>query len=108
GGFFQPVDNMPTVNTTKAGSAIPVNFSLGGNQGLSVFLSGYPKTRLVSCQSGAPTDAIEQTVTAGQSSLAYNTSTGQYTYVWKTDKAWAGQCRLLELRLADGTTHTAS
>jgi hypothetical protein len=32
-GFFQPVDNLPTLNIAKAGSAIPVKFSLGGDQG---------------------------------------------------------------------------
>ena len=33
-GFFAPVDNLPTLNVAKAGSAIPVKFSLTGNQGL--------------------------------------------------------------------------
>jgi hypothetical protein len=32
-GFFQPVDNLPKLNSVKAGSAIPVKFSLHGNQG---------------------------------------------------------------------------
>jgi Domain of unknown function (DUF4082) len=36
-GFFQPVNNMPTLNVAKAGSAIPVKFSLGGDQGLDIF-----------------------------------------------------------------------
>jgi len=31
----------------------------------------------------------------------------QYTYVWKTDKTWAGTCRALVVKLADGTAHTA-
>jgi hypothetical protein len=106
-GFFQPVDNPPTVNTLKAGSAIPVKFSLTGDQGLNIFQSGYPASATYTCNSGAPTDAIDQTVTAGNSGLSYDPSTDQYTYVWKTDKAWAGTCRALVVRLADGTTHTA-
>jgi len=40
-GFFQPVDNLPTLNLVKAGSAIPVKFSLGGNKALSIFAAGY-------------------------------------------------------------------
>jgi hypothetical protein len=80
-GFRQPVDNPPVVNTSKAGSTIPVKFSLGGNQGLSVFASGYPSFVNGSC-TGAD-DAIEQTVTAGQSSLSYDSVTGRYTYVWE-------------------------
>jgi alpha-tubulin suppressor-like RCC1 family protein len=106
-GFFQPVDNLPTINTVKAGQAIPVKFSLGGNYGLSIFAAGYPASQPVVCSSGAPLEEIEQTVTAGSSSLQYDTATGQYIYVWKTEKAWAGQCRLLTVRLNDGTNHTA-
>ena len=41
-GFFQPVDNLPALNVVKAGSAIPVKFSLGGNKGLNIFAAGYP------------------------------------------------------------------
>jgi hypothetical protein len=107
-GFFQPVDNPPTVNTVKAGSAVPVKFSLTGNQGLNIFQTGYPASAPYTCSSTAPTDAIEQTVTAGASSLSYDPASDQYTYVWKTDKAWAGTCRALVLKLADGATHTAN
>jgi hypothetical protein len=107
-GFFQPVDNPPTVNTVKAGSAVPVKFSLTGNQGLNIFQSGYPASAPYTCSSTAPTDAIEQTVTAGTSSLSYDPASDQYTYVWKTDKAWAGTCRALVIKLVDGATHTAN
>ena len=31
-GFFSPVDNWPAWNPAKAGQAIPVKFSLGGNK----------------------------------------------------------------------------
>ena len=39
--------------------------------------------------------------------LAYNSKSGLYTYTWKTEKAWAGQCYELSVRLADGSVHTA-
>jgi hypothetical protein len=107
-GFLEPIDNLPTVNSAKAGSAIPVKFSLGGNYGLNIFAAGYPKVQQVLCGSGAPTDEIEQTVTAGASGLQYDAATGQYSYTWKTDKKWAGSCRQLVVRLIDGTEHTAS
>jgi hypothetical protein len=59
----------------------------------------YPASQAVACQTWAPVDAIEQTVTAGQSSLSYDALTGQYTYVWKTDKTWATKCRQLVVQL---------
>ena len=46
-------------------------------------------------------------MTAGASGLTYDAATDQYTYVWKTDKSWAGKCATLSLQLSDGTTHTA-
>jgi hypothetical protein len=107
-GFFQPIDNLPTVNSVKAGSAIPVKFSLGGDYGLSIFASGYPKVQQVACGSAAATDEVEQTVTVGASGLSYDTATGQYSYTWKTDKKWAGSCRQLVVRLIDGSEHIAS
>ena len=107
-GFFAPVDDLPVLNSVKAGRAIPVKFSLGGDQGLDIFAAGYPKSRSIDCDSQAPVDAIETTVdNAGNSTLTYDQSSQRYQFVWKTDKAWAG-CRLLTLKLSDGTTHLAN
>jgi predicted extracellular nuclease len=107
-GFFQPVDNLPTLNVVKAGSSIPVQFSLGGDQGLNIFLNGYPLSQQIACDSNLSLDNIEQTVTAGGSSLSYDASTDQYTYVWKTNKAWTGMCRQLVVTFNDGTYHRAN
>src|SRR5262245_19531274 len=105
-GFFQPVDNTPTMNVAKAGSGIPVKFSLGGNQGLDIFQSGYPRVTTVSCSTSAPLDVIETTVSAGSSSLQYDSTADQYTYVWKTASSGAGTCVQFDLGLNDGSTHT--
>ncbi|RIK40929.1 MAG: hypothetical protein DCC55_13485 [Chloroflexi bacterium] len=107
-GFFQPVDNLPTLNMTKAGSAIPVKFSLGGNWGLNIFWQSFPVSRPINCDGSMPSTQIEETVTAGNSSLNYDASTNQYIYVWKTDKGWAGACRQLVVKLVDGTEHAAN
>jgi hypothetical protein len=53
------------------------------------------------------TDEIGQTVNADRSRLSYDAHTGTYPYVCKTDKAWAGQCRRLTLRFADGIERSA-
>jgi uncharacterized protein len=105
-GFFAPVDNLPTLNSVKAGQAIPVKFSLGGDKGLDIFATGYPISTKIACDSGAALDDIELTVTAGASSLSYGG--GQYNYVWKTEKAWSGTCRQLVIKLIDGTFHYAN
>ena len=107
-GFFQPVDNLPVLNTVKAGQAIPVKFSLNGDQGLDIFAAGYPKSEAIACDSNAQVDGIEETVTAGSSSLSYDPLTDTYTYVWKTEKAWANSCRQLVVKLQDGTYHRAN
>ncbi len=106
-GFFQPVNNPPVVNIATAGSSIPVKFSLSGNKGLNIFAAGYPASQPMTCGSGT-TDVIDQTVTAGASSLSYNATTDTYSYVWKTDKAWKNTCRQLTLKLNDGSSHQAN
>ena len=107
-GFFAPVDNQPTLNSVKAGQAVPVKFNLGGDQGLGIFASGYPKSQEIPCDSTALVDGIESTVTANSSGLSYDTTSHQYTYVWKTDKNWTGKCRQLALKLSDGSVHRAN
>jgi len=102
-GFFRPVDNLPVINVVKAGQAIPVKFSLGGNMGLNIFAAGYPASGTITCTTG-PVDIVEETLTAGGSSLSYDAGTGQYIYVWKSDKLWAASCRQLVVKLADGTS----
>jgi Tol biopolymer transport system component len=104
-GFFAPVDNA-ALNVAKAGSAIPVKFSLGGDQGLDIFADGYTKAVPIACDTGEPFDTIETYVVASNSGLKYSADADQYTYVWKTQKGWTG-CLQLQVKLDDGTTHTA-
>jgi len=106
-GFFNPINNSET-NSVKAGQAIPVKFSLGGNMGMNIFETGSPRVVGASC--GGNTDPIpeEETINAGGSSLNYDATTGQYIYVWKTEKSWANMCGKLEVTLKDGSTHSAT
>ena len=62
----------------------------------------------IACGSTALLTGIDATATAGQSALSYDPATDTYTYVWKTDKSWAGTCRQLIVKLADGTFHQAN
>ena len=106
-GFFRPVDNLPVWNAVKAGSAVPVKFSLDGNQGLGIMAAGYPRSKAISCDTSAVVETVEETVTAGGSSLSYDPLVDQYLYVWKTEKAWTG-CRQLIVMLNDGESHLAN
>jgi predicted extracellular nuclease len=104
-GFFRSVDNPPTLNSANAGSAIPVKFSLGGDKGLNIFATGYPQSVQIECDTHAVLGTPEPTANPGGSSLSYGG--GQYNYVWKTEKAWAGTCRELIVKLIDGTEYYA-
>jgi len=108
-GFFQPVDNN-VFNSVKAGSGIPLKFSLSGNQGTDIFETDYPKAFAISCSgSNDSVELLEETIdTAGGSSLAYDASSDQYNYVWKTDKLWEGSCKALVVKLKDGSEHKAN
>jgi hypothetical protein len=116
-GFFQPIDNNPdqsgnpalaTVwNSAKAGQAIPVKFSLSGDQGLSIFQAGYPKSTKVACpNASAIVDGVE-TYAASTPGLHYDAVADQYVYVWKTATSLANTCQRLEVKLVDGTSHYA-
>ena len=107
-GFGPPVDNLPAVNTMQAGRAVPLKFGLGGDYCLGILASDSPSSIQVSCDTQAVLDEVEITSAAGGSTLTYDANSGLYHYVWKTEKAWAGTCRMLSLTLDDGSTHQAS
>jgi uncharacterized membrane protein len=97
-GFLPPLKAPPATAVAKAGSAVPVRFSLGGYRGPDVFAAGYP--RVGSCE---PSDASAPASSAGRSGLAYDAGADAYTFVWKTEKTWAGACRRLEIAFVDET-----
>ena len=107
-GFFRPIAALPAVNTVNAGQTVPVKFSVSGNQGLAAIASGFPRSAPIACDSSALVTGTAATATPGGSGLSYDAATDTYTYTWKTEKSWAGTCRQLVVRLADGTFHHAS
>jgi hypothetical protein len=106
-GFYPPVKTAPAMNPVKAGSSVPLKFGLGGDRGLDVLAAGFPTSVQFDCASREPLGEPTATQTAGGSSLSYDAASDTYTYVWKTDKAWAGTCRVLALKLTDNTWHVA-
>jgi predicted extracellular nuclease len=104
-GFQAPVDNPPALNVMKAGAGVPVKFELSGDLGLDVIF-GTPTANQINCSSGAGGDTVETTV-PGNSGLQYDPLTNTYTYVWKTQRQWANQCRVFEITFEDGTYRRA-
>jgi hypothetical protein len=108
GGFREPVDNPPTVNTGRAGRTYPVKFQVRDQSGALVTdLAAVSSItyKQVSCGSfsGDPTDALETTATGG-TSLRFEGD--QFIYNWKTPTT-AG-CYELFVTLADGGVHSAN
>jgi hypothetical protein len=102
-GFFRSVDT-DRVNVAKAGRDVALSFSLGGDRGPGV-LDGAP---VFAVTGGALAgEAIDQPGRLPGPGLTYDAASGQYTYLWKTDRAWAGKSGTVSVRLTDGTVHTA-
>lgn len=108
GGFTGPVGGA-MLNLAKAGGVVPVRFSLGGDRGMGILASGYPKSIRISCDTSEQADPLEEYAASspGNNTLSYDPSTGEYGYNWKTGKAWSGTCRRFVIQLVDGAEHTA-
>jgi hypothetical protein len=109
-GFLPPVDNLPVRNLMPAGRGVPVSFRLaGGFRGLGIMAAGFPTSRSIACDTGAPSDQVETTVPVVPFSvLLYDAGSRAYVYLWKTDRAWANTCRQLIVKLTDGSVHRAN
>ena len=97
----------PAVNPVRAGSSVPLTFSLGGNRGGNVLAAGSPTVAPYVCTGTLPAAGSGTALPlANNGALAYSTKTGQYTITWKPQKR-EQDCRLVSIRLTDGTVHTA-
>lgn len=107
-GFSAPIDNLPVINTAKAGQAVPVKWRVTNYQGVGIADPASFATVVTvtgSCSSTAPFDAVEDYT--GSSGLQY-LGNGWWQYNWKTPKTYVNLCREMQLRLGDGTVHSAS
>jgi hypothetical protein len=99
-GFFAPVNNPDTVNSAKAGQAIPIKWRLTDFNGDPVEVQGdwsVVANLTGTCGSG-PVDAIE--TYAGSSGWQY-LGDGYWQFNWKTPKYYAGLCLTMMLDLGD-------
>lgn len=103
-GFDQPVNGGSTLNSVKAGRAVPLKWRLLDETGAPVLdLSSVALTFLrTSCNAGV-IDAVEETVAVG--SGLQNKGDGRYQINWKTPPTKG--CGTLRLDVGDGVLHTA-
>ena len=99
-GFFGPIHDGSVVH---AGEAIPIVFSLGGDQGLDVLAADSPSSVQTDCgHPGAPTGG-DPASSQSDRGLIFHSWSGHYVFMWQTRKAWAGTCRTFVLGLRDGS-----
>ena len=106
-GFFSPVANPPAFNSAKAGQTVSVKFSLGGDEGLSIFAAGYPTSTSTACPAAAQAGSVDVAAAAAASALTYDPETETYNYLWRTQRGWAGTCRELTVKFTDGSEYSA-
>jgi hypothetical protein len=98
------VDADPDMTEVTAGSAEPIWIDLGGDLGPAPFTV---TSNEVSCDTGQPLGAHETATTPGNKRITFEPGNGQYLFLWKTNRAWAGTCRQLVVTTDDGAVHAA-
>ncbi|WP_143694752.1 PxKF domain-containing protein [Variovorax sp. JS1663] len=106
--FAAPLQGLPRVNVAAAGEAIDVRFSLGEDLGLDVVAPGYPRSEQIPCVSAIPLNAHDLPASrAPSNTLAYDTASKVYSYVWLTESTWSRTCRHFTMEMVDGSRHEA-
>ena len=98
------------VNVVRAGRTVPVKYEL--RDALGAFITDVESFASLTsgamvCDAAAPEVEVEATDAAGSTTIHYDAAANQFVYNWKTNAAWAGSCRALQLTLDDGTAHLA-
>jgi len=110
-GFFPPIDNLPEVNTVKAGQAVPAKWLLTDANDVPIsdpasFDSLQSYATDCTDFSGDPLDALEE-VAAGASGLQY-LGDGYWQFNWKTPKTYADTCRVMVVEFNSGALSPAA
>jgi hypothetical protein len=108
-GFFQPIDNLPLLNTLKGGSTVPVKWKLQGQGGIEIKdVAAVDAKNIraipVTCST---TVALEvEFTTTGGTSLRYDSTALQYILNWQTPRQ-PGTCWQLDVPFVDGSVRSA-
>jgi hypothetical protein len=97
-------------NVVNAGRTVPVKYVLRDANG-ALITDESSVTALasvaVACEGTSASVLAEDTTAAGSTQVRWDAAAQQFVYNWKTNRAWAGTCRVLELTLNDGTRQAA-
>lgn len=107
-GFFQPVDMNEVLNTVKAGSTVPLKFTVfdrGVAQTSTAVVTAFGAKQYTCGTTPVPEDAIEMTTTGG-TTLRYDTTGAQFIQNWQTPKS-AGTCWVATATFVDGSKLSA-
>ena len=107
-GFLRPVLDPATVNRVKAGQTVPIRFLLGGRPRGDVVAGGSPTVQRIDCKTLEPVGEPEPASSVSRGGVHRRPESTLYTYLWRTERRWAGTCRQLNLELVDGSEHRAS
>jgi hypothetical protein len=94
GGFQSPTKAPPEVNTARAGSSTTTRFVLTESGGEPDIAAAFA-TQQVDCTTLAPSGPI-----AAESGDLDNSRT-RFRFEWRSERAWAGTCRQLIVRVQD-------
>lgn len=108
-GFFAPVDTNKVLNGMKAGSTVPLKWSVSNQTGgylSDLSIVNMTTSGVASCDTGALVDDLSQYTTGG-TQLRYDSTANQFIYNWQSPKK-PGTCYTVTIGLTDGTTHSAT
>jgi hypothetical protein len=107
-GFYQPVDMNGVNNIVKAGSTVPLKFEVfkGSTELTDISVRDTVAQKKVTCDTGATVDEIEQYTTTGQTTLRYDTSSGQFIDNWKSPTT-KNVCYQVTMTFDDGSSVAA-
>lgn len=106
-GFSAPVERAPALNVAQAGQAVSLRWRLLDGLGVPVttLASATVTATNLSCGFGTTVDLTTEAAPDGTG--LKNLGDGNYQFVWKSPKAYAGSCKTLRLDIGDGASHEA-
>jgi probable HAF family extracellular repeat protein len=99
---FSGIRRAPEFNEVRAGRPLAVTFTLGDDFGLAIFAANGPSLQSIACDASG---VLNEREVAATGRLLYTPQINRYAFAMKTDPAWAGTCRQLNMRLNDGSNH---